>query len=320
MIFGIWRNRRQEQDEELLAAFVDRRLEGEPGVELPDRLRAEASELAETAALLRSVERVRAPRSFVLSAIPERVPESPRAAARTGWSLALFRAPAIAGAAAAFILGLLVVGNLAGILDQDGGSAFPGDLGGSADDTALTAAAGPPGLPGEPGSAAVTAAPAATATPAATAAPAATVASAATTAPDSIAQAPLAPEAAPGEAALAGPTDDPVAGGLDDPGDAAATGAPEPPEALEAPVAGAAGTAERSAAPPPQVSDESTQPELEATVDPGPAEAATQLFAVDSTAFDNGDDGIDLPLWQLEVVFGLLALVLGGAAVATKRR
>lgn len=32
------------------------------------------------------------------------------------------------------------------------------------------------------------------------------------------------------------------------------------------------------------------------------------------------DDGFSLPLWQLEVAFGLLALLLGGAAFAMKRR
>ena len=129
MIFGIWRNRRQEQDDELLSAYIDRRLGGDAEVELPVHLHADAAGLAETAAILRSVERVRAPRSFALTPEMVQLPDSSSFSSitgHTGWLLALFRAPAIAGAA--FVLGLLVIGNIAGILEQDGSSSFAANI------------------------------------------------------------------------------------------------------------------------------------------------------------------------------------------------
>jgi len=94
LIFGIWRNRRQEQDDELLSAYIDRRLGGDAEVELPVHLHADAAGLAETAAILRSVERVRAPRSFALTPEMVQLPDSSSFSSitgHTGWSLALFR-------------------------------------------------------------------------------------------------------------------------------------------------------------------------------------------------------------------------------------
>jgi hypothetical protein len=43
-------------------------------------------------------------------------------------------------------------------------------------------------------------------------------------------------------------------------------------------------------------------------------------FRIASDAPVPDDDGVTLPLWQLEVAFGLLVLLLGGAAFAMKRR
>ena len=43
-------------------------------------------------------------------------------------------------------------------------------------------------------------------------------------------------------------------------------------------------------------------------------------FRIASDAPVPDDDGVTLPLWQLEVVLGLLVLLLGGAAFAMKRR
>ena len=51
-----------------------------------------------------------------------------------------------------------------------------------------------------------------------------------------------------------------------------------------------------------------------------PVDGATQEFFQAGDAPDDGDDGIARPLWQFELLFGLLALILGGAAFARRRR
>ncbi len=346
MIFGLWRNRRQEQDDELLSAYIDRGPGGEPEVELPEHLRAEAQELAEIAALMRSVVRVPAPRSFALTPEMVAASDSPSFTERSGWSLALFRAPAIAAAAAAFVLGLLVIGNIAGILEQE-----------RAGDVSVTSTAGTSFLAAQAD--AETAAQAQPASDGSAAAPAAVAPaapgdSAATAAPASAAAAPLAPPAS-ADAAAPAPVE---AVDLDTSaapaGDTSLT-APPPPMEAQAPVMESAidGVSEDAAdaidradlleAGGVAAGDDAGVPkELEqapesTSADVLPSRSGGGLLPPDealtgddgSTALDfriasdapvPDDDGVTLPLWQLEVVLGLLVLLLGGAAFAMKRR
>jgi len=340
LIFGLWRNRRQEQDDELLSAYIDRGPGGEPEVELPEHLRAEAQELAEIAALMRSVVRVPAPRSFALTPEMVQASDSPSFAERTGWSLALFRAAAIAAAAAAFVLGLLVIGNIAGVLEQE-----------RASDVSVTSATGTSSLaaqadaetaaqaqPASGGSAAAPAGAAATVAPASAAAPAAAT--------------PVAPPVAAAMPASADAVDS------DSSSDAAGdTSLAAPPPAMEAqaPVmesaiggisedaADAIDRADLLGADGVAAGDDAGLPEgFEQAPEPGSADelpprsrgsllppdealtgddGSTALdFRIASDAPVPDDDGVTLPLWQLEVAFGLLVLLLGGAAFAMKRR
>ena len=57
----------------------------------------------------------------------------------------------------------------------------------------------------------------------------------------------------------------------------------------------------------------------ETASDSVPESAAQELFQ-GGVAPDDGDDGIELPLWQLEIALGLLAVILGGTAVVMARR
>ena len=305
MIFRIWRNRRREQDDELLSAYVDRRLEGESGIELPEHFRAEAEGLAETAALLRSVERVRAPRSFALSPEHVRVPGSPLFTERTGWSLALFRAPTIAAAAAAFVLGLLVIGNLAGILEQDSDDAFARSTA-----TEASLAADAPGdvvvdTPGGEPSISSAAPPAPAATSAAAAAPLAPVVTAA----------PAAAMAAPAAAAPEDFARLESAEALDMAGADSAM-LEDGEEALGAESIELNARSESEILPD---DDLAPQPDVETALGAVPGQEFPELIET-AVAAGDADAGIELPLWQLELAFGLLALALGGAAVAIKRR
>jgi len=326
LIFGLWRNRRQEQDDELLSAYIDRGRGGEPEVELPEHLRAEAQELAEIAALMRSVVRVPAPRSFALT--PEMVgaSDSPSFMPRSGWSLALFRAPAIAAAAAAFVLGLLVIGNIAGVLQQDKGGDFSATTASDDSSLAVQADAGTAGgsQPASDGSAA---APAAAAAP--LAAPAAAEAAAPVGAVDSDTSAAPAGDtsmaAPPPVMEAPAPVMESAIGGLSE-SDAAieradlfeAGGVAEGDDAglLEG-LQQAAESPELTGELPPRSGGGLSPPDEALTGDGG----STVLdFSIGADAPALGDDGVTLPLWQLEVVFGLLVLLLGGAAFAIKRR
>ena len=352
MIFGIWRNRRQEQDDELLSAYIDRRLGGDAEVELPVHLHADAAGLAETAAILRSVERVRAPRSFALNPEMVQLPDSSSFSSitgHTGWSLALFRAPAIAGAAAAaFVLGLLVIGNIAGILEQDGSSSFAASTssdstvsaptsGGSAETAPLSDAISDPAAGTSaaaegataPESAPTSAASAPLALPspewsgdsAPSTAPLAPSNDTAVSAPPPVME-PSAPEAAAGGEVSDAPVEDSGVtefADLLESGGADEADLQEPlPDGLEkAPEPGDDGSLEL-----PARSGDGLFIDDEAVL-PGEGEGSTLDFAISEAGLadaDLGDAGITLPLWQLEVVLGLLTLLLGEQAFAMKRR
>ena len=65
--------------------------------------------------------------------------------------------------------------------------------------------------------------------------------------------------------------------------------------------------------------DLAPQPDVETALGAAPGQEFPELIET-AVAAGDADAGIELPLWQLELAFGLLALALGGAAVAIKRR
>ena len=219
---------------------------------------------------------------------------------RTGWSLALFRAPTIAAAAAAFVLGLLVIGNLAGILEQDSDDAFARS---TATEASLAADAPGDVVVDTPGGEPSISSPAATAAPAAaplapvvTAAPAAAMAAPAAAAPEDFARL---------ESAEA----------LDMAGADSAM-LEDGEEALGAESIELNARSESEILPD---DDLAPQPDVETALGAAPGQEFPELIET-AVAAGDADAGIELPLWQLELAFGLLALALGGAAVAIKRR
>ncbi|MFW6174652.1 MAG: hypothetical protein ACOC5K_02635, partial [Chloroflexota bacterium] len=107
---------RSSREDEELADYVDRLLEGGDTAGAPEHLREEAEEIARTATLLRQVEQAPAPRSFALG------PEYARAPRKQSWlsRLSAPQAPAMAAAAAVLALAVVVSGDMGGYLqDQD---------------------------------------------------------------------------------------------------------------------------------------------------------------------------------------------------------
>ncbi|MBI4220794.1 MAG: zf-HC2 domain-containing protein, partial [Chloroflexi bacterium] len=121
MMRGLLNMRRRAITEEMLSAYVDGTLDAvtrarvEQALEESAELRAKVEALRATVELLKSADRIRAPRSFALSPAVAYGPARPLGAkALTPW------VPAIAATAAAIAFGLLLVGNLTGTLRQSG--------------------------------------------------------------------------------------------------------------------------------------------------------------------------------------------------------
>ncbi|MBI4307112.1 MAG: zf-HC2 domain-containing protein [Chloroflexi bacterium] len=121
MMRGLPAWRRKAVSEEMLSAYVDGTLDADSRARVEQELarsaelRTKLEALRSTIELLKSADRIRAPRSFALSPAAAYGSARPLGAkALTPW------APAIAATAAAIAFGLLLVGNLTGTLRQSG--------------------------------------------------------------------------------------------------------------------------------------------------------------------------------------------------------
>ena len=113
---GWWRFRRRNTElDDLISAYVEGRTEAAEEARLRQHLADQPAKLDDidslraTVALLHTIAPAKAPRSFALQETPE---PAPRPVIRYQW------APAMASAAAAVILGLLVLGDVTGMLTQ----------------------------------------------------------------------------------------------------------------------------------------------------------------------------------------------------------
>ncbi len=139
--------RRKETIDDTSAAYIEGRATELENAELQRRavdnpsLMEDLESMRQTVSLLRSVEPAKAPRSFALAEAPVQV-----RARRPKLALA----PAVFAIVAAAAVGLLAVGNLADVVRQSGDSpnvSFTGSSGSSED---MLAATGPTGDPGSP--------------------------------------------------------------------------------------------------------------------------------------------------------------------------
>ena len=274
---GWWRFRRRNTElDDLISAYVEGRTEAAEEARLRQHLADQPAKLDDidslraTVALLHTVAPAKAPRSFALQEAPEPV-SSP--VIRYQW------APAMASAAAAAIVGLLVLGDVTGMLTQTG--------------------APPPAA--QPASGRAVEAPVVSVT---REVEAETVLEMEAAPP--AADAPMmmkAFEAAPAEAAAA---------------------------SEEAPAAEPGGeTALQRPAGAPEEADAAVQEALRAPIlvatpsPPAPAAAAADEPDVrdgDLVAEPAADDGLSLPVWQMEAAFGAAAAVLAAGAWLLLRR
>ena len=284
---GWWRFRRRNTElDNLISAYVEGRTEAVEEARLRQHLADQPVKLDDvdslraTVALLHTVAPAKAPRSFALQEAPE---PAPRPVTRYQW------APAMASAALAMIVGLLVLGDVTGMLRQTGA----------------------PPLAAQPGQAIE--APVVSVTREVEAETVLEM----ETAPLA-AEAPLmmkAVEAAPAEAAAA----------------------PEEAPAAEAAEAPAPRAAEVDAAPPPEVLSDRAPEDTEAAVQEAPrapilgatpsppalvapAPRETAMGANGLAVEPAAEDGLSLPVWQLEVACSAAAVALAAAAWLLLRR
>ena len=286
---GWWRFRRRNPElDDLIAAYVEGRADAAGEARLRQQLagdparQADADSLRATVALLRTVASAEAPRSFALVESPAPVR---RPFIRYEW------APAMASAAAAVIVGLLVLGDVTGTLRQ----------------------AGAPSLQAQPVSTQVAEAPlmfaAEAGAPAAGVPEVTVVTEAEVVQPEAAAEPPplmKAVEAAPAEEALAVPAPAQEAGL-----DAIEKAEAAPPQALRgaAPEEGEIEVQEAAEAPIPRP-----------TPPPGaraPSEAAAGGPAAEPA---EEEQGFSLPVRQLEIGLGAAAAALAAGAWLLLRR
>ena len=293
--------RAEQRRHELLSAYVDGEVTAEEAREVEELLassedaRRELAELQATLDLVRGLPDLGLPRSFALDAAPKK-----------RWTLwwPSVRMTGLATSVATMLLVVLVAGDMLDLLGQ---AQTMYDEEYASDSTFVTHAA--------PASAAESAAMAAMDAPASPE-PEAVVMKSLTTQEES-ADAPAAPAAAPRMAA-AKVGEEPVAAMQQDtsedaPQAAAAQSSEEPPVAMqqdtteEAPQADAAQSSEE----PLVAMKQSSTQDAPVTVD--------EIQAVE--VFDDPEeDGITLPLVELQVVAALTAVVLGGATIVAIRR
>lgn len=329
--------RRDDTIDDTAAAYVEGRANEREQAELRDRavrepgLFRDLDSIRDTVSLLRSVESVAAPRSFALSVAPVQVRvKRPRMA----------MAPAAFAIAAAAVVGLLAVGNLADVVRQNDDSSQTVASRNSAEDsvtageglaqTESAANAGSSGPASDPAAPAIDSdsteaiersgtAPGTAATPPFSPLP--------TNVP---ANASLAPPADPAESVAGGPD---VAGaqapGIEDPPPVDG-GAPDQGLSLVAPGEGVSepgdlGGADIKAIEPgfePGSSEPMPLPEstLTALFDPSGSLALESAEPLGGTVIQDDKSGFSLPLWQLQVVFATIAVLMAGAWMILQRR
>ncbi len=342
--------RRDDHIDDTASAYIEGRATEHDEAELRDRavqepgLFGDLDSIRDTVSLLRSVQPVEAPRSFVLAEAPVQV--------RVKRSR-IAMAPAVFAIAAAAVVGLLAVGNLADVVRQNEGSSSDAvsesfsestaarssepdtaqsesaiAAGGSAATEELT---GDPGLPGPPGvsgdNAADSAAQSGTTTgagslAAATASPAASIAISPSLptdgAADGTAGVTVGSDGAtpPSSSDFETKSDDeddistgetlsPVAPGTDPSGNITGSG-PDSDEERRTGI-----TSDE-----PMPSPDSTATALLFDIQAQPViEQSREALSPES-----GPDGVALPLWQFQLGFAVLAVLMAGAWMALQRR
>ncbi|MDA1298110.1 MAG: hypothetical protein O3B04_08970 [Chloroflexi bacterium] len=325
--------RRKDYIDDAATAYIEGRATDRDEVALRDRearepgLRADVESIRATVSLLRSVEPARAPRSFALTHAPAPVRRSSRPR--------LAMAPAVFAIAAAATVGLLAVGNLANVVHQSDGTSessstanFSADLtvtasGSVEDGVGMQEPEGVPGLPGQPGTAssalfADTARAAATATPAATQATG-TAAPLSTSTPFIEETLPVVgPDAPPPDASGGyGIASEGTVPGLERDSGTVIKGLDEPLAATGRIPSDSAEAGERR-----------LRPQATIITVPGDAggfdlltlEAGEPQGGSPPTLREPDESGFALPLWQLQVGFAALAVLMAGAWVLLQRR
>lgn len=309
--------RRKDYIDDAATAYIEGRATDRDEMALRDSearepgLRADLESIRSTVSLLRSVEPARAPRSFALTHAPAPVRRSSRPR--------LAMAPAVFAIAAAATVGLLAVGNLANVVHQSDGTSESRSTSNSSAELTVTVSGlggdgvgmqGPEGVPGSPGqpgaeSSALSADTAriavATATPAAAQATG-TAAPLSTSTPfieDQLSA--VDPDApAPDASGGYGIAREGTVPGLEQDAGTATKGLDEPqslPQTTAIAVPGNAGGFDLL------------------TLEAGEPQGGSPL-----TLREPGESGFALPLWQLQVGFAALAVLMAGAWVLLQRR
>jgi hypothetical protein len=287
---------RDKHADEATLAYIEGRADAVAAARVRERLaaapaqREDVESLRATVSLLRSVASARAPRSFALREAPVPARASYRPACYT-------RAPAMAAAATVAVVGVLLIGDLAGALRQSGGAGREATQSLAAPDMqvapeAAAMKADGPAAGGGPAETLKMALPPPAPASAAAAAPAATAATAGVAARAVAPSAAVTPEGT-------------VASQAGRPG-AAVTGAPEP-AASKAAAGGPAAQADLA---------NGTPASAPVAVEPGPG-LASEPVAIEQEA----GGGVALPLWQLEAgLVGAVVLLLAVWLALRRRR
>ena len=326
--------RRKDYIDDAATAYIEGRATDRDEMALRDRearepgLRADVESIRATVSLLRSVEPARAPRSFALTHAPAPVRRSSRPR--------LAMAPAVFAIAAAATVGLLAVGNLANVVHQSDGTSESRSTSNSSAELTVTASGlggdgvgmqepeGVPGSPGQPGAAssalfADTARIAvATATPAAAQATG-TAAPLSTSTPFIEDQLPAVdPDAsAPDASGGYGIASEGTVPGLEQDSGTATKGLDEPLAATGRIPSDSAEAGERRLRPQATII---TVPGDAGDFDLLTLEAGEPQGGSPPTLREPDESGFALPLWQLQVGFAALAVLMAGAWVLLQRR
>ncbi len=289
IVFGFWEKIKHRRLSVLLSSYIDGQVSASEAARVEGHLaqcegcRVELESLRATVGLLSGLPELAVPRSFALTQVPASAPsELPRRLALT---------TRFATSVAALLFVALVLGDVLGVVTQGGESVsvqdIPAGAGAVAEmvQEAPSLAESPPGAP----------APLAARLPEATAAPAATQAA-----------------AAPAEASTEDTVAEEAADMTPQPLERAMVQESEEEKALAAPV-------EEVAA----VEPETVTPKDEAEVAPASGTVSQETVSAAGTSETTvDDDGIKMPVWQLEAAVGGLFAVLAVSTLwmAIRRR